>query len=36
MNTSIVFEFAVEILLVEMVDEFGPRHDPGLMMHQIG
>ena len=36
MNTSIVFEFAVEILFVEMFDDLAARDDPPAMMHEIG
>ncbi len=36
MKTSIVFEVAIEILLVEMLDDFTARDDPSGVVHQIG
>ena len=35
-NTSIVFEVPIEILIIEMFDQLGARHDAAGMMHQIG
>ncbi len=36
MNTSIVFEFAVEILFVEMLDDLAARDDAPGVVHEIG
>ena len=36
MNTSIVFEVAVEILLVEMFDDLAARDDAPGVVHEIG
>ena len=36
MNTSIVFEVAIEILLVEMLDDLAAGDDAPGMVHEIG
>ena len=36
MKTSMVFEVAVEILLVKMLDDLAARDDAPSMMHEIG
>ena len=35
-KTSTVFEVTVEILIVEMLDQFGARHYAAGVMHQVG
>ena len=35
-NTSMVFEIAVEILVVDMLDELGPADHLALVVHQVG
>ena len=36
MNTSMVFEVAIEVLLVEMLDQLGARHDATVVVHHVG
>ena len=36
MKTSIVFEVAIEVLLVQMLDDFAARDDAAGVMHEIG
>ena len=35
-NTSMVLRVAVEVLVVEMLDQFGARHHPAGVVHQVG